>query len=212
MESGGDLLQLLHIIWRRKWIVGAIIIVAIGLAAFYSFFVAETIYEADVTLLIGKEESLFFSNDRYTKNDIDLDLKVVKTYEGIAKSRTVRHKAQELLPGGEFKQIKSIRVESRDATQLLTIKVSHLSPAGAAACADALAESCIQVVAEMLPASTLKILDKAERPRKPKSPSPIIHLLGGLLIGIIVSVGIAILLEYIKHPIASNKEEGTIAQ
>ncbi|WHH57514.1 Wzz/FepE/Etk N-terminal domain-containing protein [Petroclostridium sp. X23] len=206
MENEIDLLQLYHILMRRKWIIIFITLIAVIISAIFSFFVVQPVYEANVNIIIGKEEAQYFLEDKYTNSDIALYLQVAKTYEEIAKSRAVRYRTEQAVQDGSFEQVKNIKVASKSSTQVLTITISHFSAEAAAVCANALAENFIQVAGEVLPAGQLKILDKAERPEQPSSPNRKLNIAIGSVLGMMISIGIVMLLEFINRSIESEQD------
>ncbi|MEW9123866.1 MAG: Wzz/FepE/Etk N-terminal domain-containing protein [Thermotaleaceae bacterium] len=206
MEYEIDLSQIYCMLMRRKWFILCITMLGITLSQIYSFFIVEPIYKANVSIIIGKEDTQFFLEDKYTNNDVMLYLKVAKTYEEIAKSRIVRNKAEGLLEDEVFKGIIHLQVSAKSDTQVLNITVSHGSPQAAVMCADALAKSFIQVANEVLPASQLKILDKAEWPKMPVSPNYKLNMAIGAVLGMMVAVGLIFLLEYLNPTIESEED------
>lgn len=206
MENEVDLLQVYYMVMRRKWIIVYSTLGALMLSMIYSFFIVQPVYEASVSIIIGKEEARLFWEDRYTNSDISLYVQVAKTYEEIAKSRTVLKRTRELLGDQGFDEIKEIKIVAKPNTQVLMISVSHRSPGGAAIWADALGEVFIQVAGEVLPAGQLSILDIAQQPKAPISPNRKVNIGIGGILGIMLGIGIALLFGYISPAIETEED------
>ncbi|MTI80440.1 MAG: hypothetical protein FH758_06070 [Firmicutes bacterium] len=200
-----DLRQLLYILWKRKWIIVYITMACLITAGVVSFFILQPSYEANAKVIIVKDKAMYFLEDRYTNSDVNLYMNVAKTYEEIAKSRTVRHRVQEKVGGG-FNEIKNIKVESKPDTQVLTITVSHPSAEDVAVYANVLAQEFITVSGEVLPAGELRILDKAERPRAPASPNYMLNIAISFVLGVMISVGTIFLLECFNQFIETEQD------
>lgn len=205
MENEIDLIYLWKILFRRKQIIIYITIVAVILASIYSFIFMETLYEASVSIIIGKEEARYFLEDRYTVSDVSLYLQVAKTYEEIAKSAAVYQRTKEALQDADFDQVASVKAASKAGTQVLTVSVIHPSPEKAVKFANVLAENFLQVASEVLPAGELNILDKAEQP-KPASTSKIMIIMIGTILGVAFSSGLILLMEYINKNIECEQD------
>lgn len=204
MDNEIDIMQLLGKIWKRKWMIIAITTSFMLIAGAASLFLLQPLYEANVNIIIGKEEARYFFEDRYTSSDINLYLQVIKTYEEIAKSRTVRYRVEDSLQDSDFHAVKNIKVSSKTGTQIINISVSHPSAHKVASYANALAEHFIQVANEVLPAGELKILDYAEKPNAPISPNHKMNIALAFVLGGMISIGIIILMEYFNQYIETE--------
>ena len=205
MENEIDLIYLWKILSRRKRIIIWITIVAIILASIYAFAFMETLYEASVSIIIGKEEAKYFLEDRYTVSDVSLYIQVAKTYEEIAQSAAVYQRTKGVLQDADFDQITSVKAASKPGTQVLTVSVVHPLPDKAVIFANAVAENFLQVASEVLPAGELNILDKAESAR-PASTSKIMIIVIGAILGVAFSSGMILLMEYINKNIECEED------
>ncbi len=206
MDNEIDLLQLVSKLMKRKWLILYITLVSMIIAVIYSYFIVKPLYEANVNIIICKEAARYFLEDRYTNSDISLYLQVIKTYEAIAMSRTVRHRVFELLPDDGFQEIKVMNASSKPGTQIITLTVSHPSAQNVAEYANVFAEQFIEVADEVLPAGELSILDKAERPKEPASPNRLLNITIFGMLGIMISIMVIFLLEYFKPVIDSEQD------
>lgn len=201
-----DLIQFLYKLRKRKWLIIYITMACMIIAGIYSYFIVQPLYEANVSIIIGKEEARYFLEDKYTNSDVSLYLQVVKTYEEIAKSRMVWDRVEESLKDDGLKEIKNIKAASKTGTQIITITVTHPSSKNVAIYANAFAEQFIQIAGEVLPAGELRILDKAEQPKTHASPNRMLNIAISILLGVMISVVIIFLLEYFNPVIESEQD------
>jgi len=205
MENVIDLTYLWNILLKRKWLIINITLTTLIFSCVHSFFLMKPVYDANVSIIIGKEEAKYFLEDRYTSSDVSLYLQVAKTYEEIAKSKAVYQKTKEDMQDKDFDLIKGIKVISKPDTQVLNFSVTHPSPDKVVKFANALAENFILVAGEVLPAGELKILDKAERPISDSSNRKR-NILVGFFLGIVVSSGLVMLLEFTNKSIECEQD------
>jgi len=201
-----DLIRFLYKLRKRKWLIIYITMACMIITGIYSYFIVQPIYEANVSIIIGKEEARYFLEDRYTNSDVSLYLQVAKTYEEIAESRMVWDRVEESLKDEGFKEIRNIKAASKSGTQIITITASHPSSKNVATYANAFAEQFIQVASEMLPAGELRILDKAEQPKTHASPNRMLNMGISVVLGLIFSIAIIFLSEYFNPIIESEQD------
>jgi capsular polysaccharide biosynthesis protein len=205
MGNVNEFIYLWDVLIKRKWIIVSITAIATLLSFAYGIFLMTPTYDADVSIIIGKEKARYFLEDRYTSSDITLYLQVTKTYEEIAISRAVYQKTKEHLQDNDFELIKDIKAVSKPDTQVLVVTVTHPSPDKAAQYANALAENFILVAEGVFPAGELRILDKAQQPVHPTNDRKIIIIIGFIL-GVLVSTGITLLLEFTNKSIECERD------
>lgn len=206
MEEEFDLIKILYKIKKRIWLIVCITLSFIIISGVYSYFIVEPIYEANVNIIIGKEEARYFLEDRYTNSDVSLYLQVIKTYEEIAMSRTVRNRIEKSLQDDNFQQVRKVSASSKAGTQIITLTVAHPYAQYVAEYANVFAEQFIQVAGEVLPAGELSILDKAERPKEPTSPNSMLIMGIAAMLGIMISIMIIFLTEYLKPVIDTEQD------
>jgi diguanylate cyclase (GGDEF)-like protein len=105
-------------------------------------------------------------------------------------------------------QISNLVVTSklRAGTNLIEITVSSTDPGLASAIANKIGELTAKVADKLYGVYNLNLLDKAEIPKVPIRPRIILNLgLGGGL-GIILAIGIAFLVEFLKTPMENNND------
>lgn len=195
-----DLREYIEIIRKRIWIIAVITVLAVATSGIISFFILEPVYETSTTLMVGKTKE---QEAQIQYNDILLSQKLVKTYGEIAKSRTVSKEViqnlqLELTP----EQLKEkVSVNLVGDTEIIMVKVQDTDPALTATVANNLAQVFMKHVVKIMRVDNVQVIDKAEIPIKPIKPRVMLNILIAGLVGLMVSLGMVFLLEYLDNTI-----------
>lgn len=202
-----DLLEMWQIILKRKWTIIYITVFSVIIAAMVSFFFIKPVYEAKVSVIIAKEAAKVFYEDRYTNNDIIMYQNLVKTYSEIAKSNSVLKKTEEGLKEYGVNNISNlITIIPKANTQILELKVKGDTPSVVANIAKELVKNFILESRRVLPAGDIEILDEPETPSAPISPNRKLNIAIAFFLGLMVSVGLVFLLEYIDQAVRTEED------
>lgn len=202
-----DLLEVWQIILKRKWTIIYITLFSVIIAAMVSFFFIKPVYESKVSVIIGKEAAKVFYEDRYTSSDIAMYQNLVKTYSEIAKSNSVLKKTQEGIKEYSTNSIGNlITVIPKANTQILELIVKGDNPSITVNVAKELVKNFILESRRVLPAGDIEILDEPETPSAPISPNRKRNVLIAFLLGLMVSVGLSILLEFIDQAVRTEED------
>lgn len=173
-----------------------------------NFFVFKSTYNADISVIIGKTESQNKdSGSEYY--DIIMYQTMVKTYSKLAKSRTVAEDVIDKLNIQSLNAeelINSVEVTPDKDTQFLTINATSNIPKEAMDLANQYAKSLKSVSLEVYNVDNVKLLEEAQLPIEPSSPKPVRNIALTFIIGILFSVGLAFLLEYLDNTIKTKED------
>lgn len=207
VEMELDLKDMLKIISKRKLLIIFITFIFTIVSAVISFYVLEPIYEAKVSVVIGKESARMFYEDRYTNSDVTMYQKLLKTYSEIASSNTVTEKTASTFEKYRKKDIiENTSAVPKADTQILEIKFKSKSPVDASDIANSLAMNFIDESKRILPAGELNILDDAEVPTSPISPNKKLNIAIAFFLGLMISVGLTFFLEYMDTKIKTEEQ------
>ncbi len=202
-----DLLEVWQIILKRKWTIIYITLFSVIIAAMVSFFFIKPVYQAKVSVIIGKEAAKVFYEDRYTSSDITMYQNLVKTYSEIAKSNSVLKKTQEGIKEYSTNDISNlITVTPKTNTQILELIVKGDTPSITANVAKELVKNFILESRRVLPAGDIEILDEPETPSAPISPNRKRNVSIAFFLGLMVSTGLVILLEFIDQTVRTEED------
>ncbi len=202
-----ELMEYFNIIKKRILLVVLITIGSTVISGILSYFVITPTYKADISVIIGKVES----NPEDSKaeyNDVIMYQKLVKTYSEFAKSRKVsEHVIDTLKLNIEASQLQQmVTVAPKGDTEFLTITVKSKDPKEAMDVANQLAKSLKIISTDVKRMDNVQLLDEAILPTAPDNPNPRLNMAIAFFIGIMFSLGIAFLLEYLDNTVKSEEE------
>jgi uncharacterized protein involved in exopolysaccharide biosynthesis len=181
------------------WLVLLTVTVATGSTAWLAQTQTPT-YRTHTTLVVGPNESL--TTPREIVDSLDtLDRRsVVATFAMLPSSRTVRDRTGQQLRLTD-KQLAAYKVTTAvlPDTNVLEVSVEGPNPRFAAAFADAVAVQTIGYTREFSPIYGMKVLDRATVPSTTTEPNLFRRLLVGALLGLLIGVGAAFLLDRLRR-------------
>lgn len=203
-----ELRELFFIIWKRKWTILIITIISIISSGLVSYFVLDSEYETFTTLMLSKPNTGMGTNDVIQYNDILLNQKLVSTYGEIAKSRVVSSEVIEnlsldLTP----EQLKNrVSVSLVKDTEIIKIVVNDNNPELATKIANETAQVFKKNVVEIMKIENVQVIDKAVVPISPVKPRPIFNMIIVGVLGIMISIFLVFLLEYMDNTIKTPSD------
>ena len=196
------------ILKKRIDIIILITLVSTITSGVLSYFVIQPTYRTEISVIIGKNES---QEDKSGSNlqDVMLYQSLVKTYSKLTTSRAV---LEDVIKNLKLKQMsttelsKMLVVTPDVDTQFLTITVTSKDPKLSLDIANQLAKSLKEVSLKINNVDCVKLVEEAQLPAQPYSPRPIRNIAMAFLVGIIFSVGLTFLLEYLDNTIRTEED------
>lgn len=191
---------------KKRWkMIALITILATVIAGVVSFFVIDPVYEASTKLFVGKEEN---SEESYNSNDIAMYQKLLKTYSETIKTRdlltsAIKDSKYDLEVGAVSSAITVVPVAD---TQILQIKYQSKDPKEAEIMLKAISNNFIKTAKELVPNGNVRTIEAVEMPEKPISPNKKMNIAIAFLLGLMVSVGLVFLLEYMDNTYKSKEQ------
>ena len=177
------------------------------IAGILSFLVIKPTYQASTSIIVGKPQVTGKENTQY--NDVMMYQNLVKTYSEIAKSTLVAQGAYDKLQGEvPVTQIeKAITVTPQTGTQILIISAKGKSPQEAYNITNAASEAFVDSAKKVFPTGgDIQAIDKAVLPENPVSPNIKLNIAIAFFLGLMVSVGIVFLMEYLDNTIKTEND------
>lgn len=191
---------------KKRWImIVSITLAAALISGLVSFFVIDPVYETSTKLFIGKEEN---DQTAYNNNDIQMYQKLLQTYAQAIKTKDLVGKVIENLKY-DLKVdnvISSLTVTPITDTQILEIKYKNKDPEEAKYVLKNLTKEFIEMSKELVPNGNVKVLEEVQLPEDPVSPNKTMNIAIAFLLGLMVSIGLVFLLEYLDNTY-KNKEQ-----
>lgn len=191
---------------KKRWImIVAITVVATLISGVLSFFVIDPVYETSTKLFIGKEES---DEAAYNTNDIQMYQKLLQTYAQAIKTKDLVGRAiNELDYDLEAASVVSaLTVTPVTDTQILQIKYQSKDPEEAVDVLKNITAEFIVTSKELVSNGNVRVIEEVELPESPVSPNKTMNIAIAFLLGLMVSVGLVFLIEYLDNTY-KNKEQ-----
>ena len=197
--------DIVNILIKRWKMIISITLMATLTAAIISFFVIAPKYEASTKVFIGKENT---KDQNYNNSDIQMYQQLLKTYAGVITTNDLVEKAidaanlnitSEAVLGG-------LTVTPSPNTQILEIKYISTDKVLARDLVDSVTTQFITTSTELIPNGNVKIIESVKLPEEPVSPNKKMNIAIAFLLGLMISVGLSFLLEFMDNTFKTKEE------
>lgn len=183
-------------------------IVFIGIAVALNYFVLKPIYKAETQILVNQK---YEKKDQYpSSQQIDADLQLINTYNVIIKSPVILSKVINNLNLDSTPEElnKQISVSSTNNSQVLSIQVENPSAAKAVEISNEVAQVFESEIPRLMKVDNINILSIAKLDENPTpiKPNKILNIGIAAIIGLLLGIGIAILIETFDTKIKSERD------
>ena len=192
---------------KKRWllIVSVTLMFLIGGSVFVLFFGPVPQYQSSTTVLVDYRAS---ETEALTQNDINLSQKLVQTYTEIIKSLTILNPVIEemdlsLTPN---ELLKKISVSQVNETEIIKISVTDEDPILARDIANTLAQIFSEEISHIMKVDSTSVLDEAVLPTTPLAQNKVTKIAIAGILGMMVSVGLVFLFEYLDRSIKTADE------
>ena len=190
---------------KKRWIlIVSITLVATLISGVLSFFVIKPTYETSTKVFIGKEES---NLEGYNTNDIQMYQKLLQTYAETVKTNGVIQAAIDNTNTDlTVSAVKgALTVTPVSDTQILQIKYQNKNAKVAKEILENITKEFITLAKELVPNGNVRVIEEVELPEYPVAPNKKMNIAIAFLLGLMVSVGLVFLMEYLDNTF-KNKE------
>lgn len=201
-----DLKNLIHILIRKWWIIVASALACSIAAAVISIFFMSPVYQSNTTLYIGKRVD---TNIDISYNDILLGSQLVKDYRELAKSRLVADmviKELNLTDMTSDMMSNKLEVTLRNDTRVIQITAEDKDPKLARDIANKVSEVFEKKVVEIMKVENVSVIDVAVLAQSPVRPNKKMIVAVAFLLGVMLSAGIILLVEYLDNTVKSPED------
>lgn len=184
---------------KKRWIlIVSITLVATLISGVLSFFVIKPTYETSTKVFIGKEES---NQEGYNTNDIQMYQKLLQTYaETIKTNEVIQAAINNTNADLSIKDVKdSLTVTPISDTQILQIKYKNNDPEVARSIIENITNEFVILSKELVPNGNVRVIEAVQLPEDPVAPNKKMNIAIAFLLGLMVSVGLVFLLEYLDN-------------
>ncbi|MEK4385205.1 Wzz/FepE/Etk N-terminal domain-containing protein [Solibacillus sp. FSL W7-1464] len=206
MEETISLQDIFKTLKKRAALILSLTVVAVIIAAIVSFFVLTPIYQANTQVLVNqKKEDV---TQQMTSQDIQSNLQLINTYNEIIKSPAILSIVSENLdlPLTPTQLASKITVSNANNSQVLNISVQDENYNVAADMANQVVEVFKEEVPKLMNVDNVNILSPAQYSDNPTpiKPNKMLNMAIALVIGLMIGVGLAFLLEYLDTTVKTE--------
>ena len=204
-EENINIQEIFNSLKKRYKLIIAITLGFTVISILVSFFVIKPKYEANVKLFIGKQES---KKTDYDSNDVQMYQKLLTTYAEVIKTDDIIEDSMKKANIDESLNTVSgnLKVTPRADTQILEVSFIDTNKDEAASFLNALTGNFIKESKKLIPNGNIQIIQKVKVPDKAVSPNKKLNIIIAFVLGLMVSIGIALLLEFMDNTFKSKDE------
>jgi capsular polysaccharide biosynthesis protein len=207
MEETISLQELGKTLRKRMSLIAILTILAITISGVISYVLITPIYQASTQILINQEKVDATALNPAT---IQSDLQLINTYNVIIKSPAILEKVINQLNLSTTSSALNgqITVNSEENSQVVNITVQDQSPKQAVDIANKIASVFQKEVKTLMDVDNVNILAAAQLPDNPTpiKPNPMLNMAIAAVVGLMLGVGIAFLLEYLDTTIKNEQD------
>lgn len=208
MEETISLQEIFKTLKKRASLIGIFTLSAVIIAAIISFFLITPIYQSSTQILVNQKKELI--SQQMTAADIQSNLQLINTYNEIIKSPAIltivlENLDLELTPAGLASKI---TVNNANNSQVLNISVQDPNHNLAVDIANQVVEVFKEEIPNLMSIDNVNILSPAvyvENP-SPIKPNKALNMAIALVLGLMVGVGVAFLLEYLDTTVKTEHD------
>lgn len=200
-----DIKRFIKTVSNLKLIIISIIILSIACGCYYSFCMVVPKYKSSVTVLLTQVEE---KSDEITQSDVSLNNNLLTTYSQLIKSKSVLKPVIENLglDMTEDSLEKNITVSITSNSQTLEIIAYNEDAKITRDIADEISEVFAAKVKEIYKINNVTIIDEAYLPEEPYNVNHVKDILIFIIIGIVLSIGVALLIYFIDTSVKDEKD------
>lgn len=210
MEETISLQELFQVLKKRIWMILSLMILGIAIAGIVSYFFMTPIYQASTQILVNKKEDNVMEVPQYTSQDIQTNLQLINTYNVIMKSPAILSIVIERLDldTTPANLTNKITVNSAQDSQVINVSVEDTEHFRAVDIANTTAQVFQEEIVELMNVNNVNILSPAEHIEDPApiKPNPELNMAIAAVVGLMLGVGIAFLLEYLDTTVKNEQD------
>ena len=196
--------EIFAVLLHKIWIIILATVVCGAVAFLYSFFIITPQYESTTKVYILNKQS----GSSVTYSDVQLSSTLSKDYEQLVTSRYVIEGVISKLNLDDTYEELAARVSASntDETRIIAITVTDPDPEQAQKIANAVRDLAAQHITQVMDIEAVNVVDNANLPDSPVSPSVPKWTLIGVAIGMIVSIAVIVIQHLLDDSIKSSED------
>jgi capsular polysaccharide biosynthesis protein len=207
MEETISLQELFKTLKKRMGLIALITIIAITISGVVSFWILTPIYQTSTQILVTQTKQ---EQSQFNTQDIQANLQLINTYNQIIKSPAILAIVKEELDLERSVSAlnNQVTVDSAQNSQVVNISVQDENPKMAVDLANKIATVFQSEIKILMNVDNVNILTPAEIGSNPSpvKPDPMLNMAIAAVIGLMLGVGIAFLLEYLDTTMKTEQD------
>lgn len=177
------------------------------LSVYIAFVLIEPVYQANTKIFVGKEATEQ-SDEKYSNNDVQMYQQLLKTYAELIKTNdlledSIRYQNYDIKSSDILKKL---TVTPKADTQILEISYRNKDKVLARDILSLITDELISKSSRLIPNGKLEVVETVRIPEKPISPNKKLIVIIGFSIGILLTIGIVFIKNFIADPFKNNDE------
>lgn len=210
LEETISLQDIFKTLKKRFRLIAMTTLIALIGAAIISFFLLTPIYQATTQVLVNQTKAEAQQQQQVTSQEIQTNLQLINTYNEIIKSQAIlsiviENLDLDLTP---TQLASKVTISNANNSQVLNISVQDENHAIAVDLANNIVEVFKEEVPALMNVDNVNVLSPAiavENP-SPIKPNKMLNMAIALVLGLMVGVGIAFLLEYLDTTVKTEQD------
>ncbi|MEH7350254.1 YveK family protein [Gottfriedia acidiceleris] len=208
MEETISLQELFGVIKKRLIMIISITVVATVVTGAISYLFLTPIYQSSTQLLVNQKETK--DSSIYQNNQVQTNVQLINTYNVVIKSPAILDEVinQLNLDYTVAELTKNITVVSEKDSQVFTVTVQDPNPEQARDITNTIASVFQAKIKTIMSVNNVTVLAKADLSENPSpiKPNKKLNIAIGFVVGLMISVGIAFLLEFLDNTVKTEKQ------
>lgn len=206
MEETISLQDIFRTIRKRVGMIISLTVVSIIVAAIISFYIITPIYQASTQILVNQQKT----DQQIQSTEIQTNLQLINTYNVIIKSPAILSKVIEQLDLDMTTQqlANQITVSNAQNSQVVDVSVQDEQMYRAVDIANTTAQVFQREIQALMKVDNVNILSPAVLPENPSpiKPNKMLNIAIAAVIGLMIGVGLAFLLEYLDTTVKTESD------
>lgn len=204
MEEEISLVELFGMLKKHIGLIVNCMLVGVLVASIYTFLIATPQYSSTTDLIVNRGQSE--QSTMIDRSEIDTNLQLINTYSDIITRPVILdHVIEELgIEESSSELANKYTISNENDSQMFSITVTDENPYDAATVANMTATVFQEQMPEILNVDNVAILSVAEPNLNPVSPNNILNVLIGIVLGAMIGVGTAFLIEFLDNTVKDD--------
>lgn len=207
MEEPIRLQEIAKIIRKRLLLIIFLVTIIVAIAAGINFYLLTPVYEAQTQILVNQKST---SEEAYSWSQMETDLQLINTYNVIITSPVILTPVIEKLELDVTPEtlMNQISVSNENDSKILNITVEDLKPSLAVEISNTVADVFKETIPQLMNVDNINILSSAKLSENPTpiKPNKVLNIAIAAVIGLVLGIGVAFLLELLDTTVKSEKD------